>query len=253
MYCSLKCKLQGSGSENLRCLAHISMNQEAESSDKPRALKPSLYLFKLHPMSKRFSQLSKQRHHTGSKNSNAWDCGETFHIHIWQPAPCAMHLWVPLITTPVLVIHSLPGDPCWHSNQVHLCASLSRQIYFPWLLWTTHLNHPSLISTLIVELPLPFSNLRNCKNPLPERWRCCGQHGQYLPPLNLSTEIPLWFFLSYEFKGWFWNRQEGMHSKLGSHPRHKIAVITSGGGKGHERNNSIRPRHNAVPALHTGL
>lgn len=67
-------------------LAHISVDQEAESSDQkqnqPRTLKPRLYLFKLHPTSKRFSQLSKQSHHAGSKNSNAWDCGETFHIHI---------------------------------------------------------------------------------------------------------------------------------------------------------------------------
>ena len=45
----------------------------------------------------------------------------------------------------------------------------------------------------------------------------------------------------------------GMHSEQGAHSRHKIVVITSGGGKGHERNNGIRPSYKAAPALHTEL
>lgn len=49
------------------------------------------------------------------------------------------------------------------------------------------------------------------------------------------------------------NLPRGMHSKHGAYSKHKIAVITSGEGKGHERNNSIRPNHSAAPALHTEL
>lgn len=87
-------------------------------------------------------------------------------------------------------------------------------------------------------------------------WKTVKKKKKNTPSIFAATESfsqnsAMIFFLMSSRDGL--KQTQGMHSKLGSHPRHKIAVITSGRGKGHERTNSIRPSHNAAPTLHTGL
>lgn len=144
--------------------------------------------------------------------------------------------------------------PCPHWTSSYMCISVCKR-YFSLLMWNSHWNiHP-------------WFCLSYCKS-----WALQKLEGRQQPPpqrlLHLGVLHTVWAFIWYH---WFsfqstsyyniflWVQEidlklpRGTHSKHRAYSRHKIAVITSGGGKGHERNNSISPGHGAAPALHTGL
>lgn len=138
-----------------------------------------------------------------------------------------------LTATPVLGIYSRSHDP-QSSSSLHVFVSPSTSVKctveHPSLIWGSNSgnSHSPLVIWKAIKNPFPthFLHLQGRDVDAAGSMNnvCC--HWIFQPKFYYD-------FFSLCVQGIVLKQTWGVHSKHGAHSRHKIAVITSGGGKGH--------------------